>query len=150
MEVEVRDLSCENVRELMELEVKPSQRGFVETVPECLEDARIHKEYNPVGLYVKGAPVGFAMYGCFNLGKKNERVWFDRLLIDKEEQGKGFGRKSFEEVLGIIEDNYDCDRVYLSVYKENKLATGLYKEYGFDYTGELDINGELIMVREVS
>lgn len=145
MKLLIKEVEEDNLGELLQLKIKPSQKGFVEPIEECLEDAEEYPEYCPVGLYIEDEPIGFAMYGCFNENTTRERVWLDRLLIDKEEQGKGLGKKSFETLIDLLEDEYHCNKIYLSVFEDNKLAIDLYKKFGFQYTGEIDINGEKIM-----
>ena len=41
---------------------------------------------------------------------------------------------------------YPNKDIYLSVFKGNDVAAGLYKEFGFRFNGEKDIHGEDVMV----
>lgn len=89
--------------------------------------------------------IGFAMYGEI-AEPKGTRVWFDRFLIDKNHQGKGYAKPVFELILNKIKSLYTNKDIYLSVYEDNEHAIKLYKSFGFVFTGKLDINGEKIML----
>lgn len=74
------------------------------------------------------------------------RVWFDRFLIDRKYQGKGYGLPAVKAVLHTIQSQYPDWDIYLSVYEDNKTATALYLKLGFEFNGESDINGEKVMM----
>ena len=142
--MEIREITFENRQEAKSLCVHDFQRGFIETVEECLQEADVCKDWRPIGLYVENQMVGFAMYGKIQ-EEKYTRVWFDRLLIDASYQSKGYGKQAFKLVLKRILDEYPNEDIYLSVYKENIQAMCLYQKYGFECTGEKDTKGEQIM-----
>lgn len=146
--IDIRSIAPENKQDIMSLRIKPSQNGMVESVQECLSDTIQHPEYQPVALYYDDSCVGFAMYGEFSQSDHKE-VWLDRLLIDKHYQGKGLGRESLNALMDRLEDQYDCDTIYLSVYSSNAAAIRLYETSGFRFNGERDINGELVMTRNM-
>lgn len=131
-----------------QLSLKKSQDGFVEPVSVCLKEADDNEAWRPVCIYEGKVMIGFAMYGLWETGTKNERVWFDRFLIDGVFQGRGFGRRAFKLVMDTIINKYQCRRMYLSVYENNKTAIALYESFGFKFNGELDGHGELVMVWE--
>ena len=91
--------------------------------------------------------IGFSMYGYMR-SEKQPRVWFDRLLIDAHYQNKGYGRKTVEEMLKRIHQEFPCKDIYISAYEDNPVAISLYQSFGVHMNGELDINGEKIMVLE--
>ena len=70
----------------------------------------------------------------------------DRFLIDASFQGKGYGSAAFPLLLERIKEEYQCSEIYLSVFKDNKLAISIYEKNGFRFNGEKDIKGEDIMV----
>lgn len=146
MTTEIREITPENRNTVLALRVGHGQEGFVETVEQCLRDAEECQHYHPVAIYVDGAPVGFAMYGYFPK-EGGGRVWMDRLLIDARFQGRGYGRSALEQLLEFLTDRFGCEEIYLSIYPENTRALKLYREYGFEFNGELDFHGEQVMVR---
>jgi len=56
------------------------------------------------------------------------------ITVRKEDQGKGYGRQLFEELLRET-GKVGCKTVYLEVRKSNAAARGLYKSTGFEDFG---------------
>lgn len=134
-----------NRSEVLKLSIKEEQAGFVESVAQCLKEARQSAVWRPVGIYDSGRLIGFAMYCLWKEDLPHGRVWLDRFLIDRREQGKGYGTVVLPILMEHILSQYRCSRLYLSVVPENKPAIRLYQKFGFRFTGESDWNGELVM-----
>lgn len=145
---EICEITVNNKQQALQLKVAPNQQGYVETVAECLSEAREDTRYVPVGLYDNDTMVGFAMYGRF-VENDEERIWFDRYLIDEHFQGRGYGKYFMKQVLDFLTTKYHCHSIYLSVYDDNIFAIQLYEKMGFHFNGELDVHGEKVMVREL-
>jgi len=147
--ITIHDVTHENYKEILKLKISEEQKGFIETPYECLVEAAECKLYKPVGLHVDETLAGFAMYGCFPEEGQQERVWIDRFLIDEKYQGIGLGTSFMKAMIKKVEHQYGNQPIYLSVYADNKAAIHLYKKLGFSFTDELDINGELVMARQL-
>ncbi|MFD1206312.1 GNAT family N-acetyltransferase [Sporosarcina contaminans] len=145
MEWEICKVTSNNKEELLSLRVAEEQMQFIETIEESLLEAAQWKEFRPVGLYVDGVPVGFAMYVFLGDGKGGGNLWIDRLLIDENFQGRGYGRHFMELLIQRVLDEYGEQPIYLSVYPENTDAIRLYEKLGFVFIGEYDTKGEQIM-----
>ena len=65
--------------------------------------------------------------------------------MDHKYQSQGYGKQAFSLILEKIRQTYPGIDIYLSVYDENVRAISMYKKFGFEYTGELDTQGEKIM-----
>ena len=65
MEIKILPVTEQTREEITALRILPEQRGYVETVEECLEEAAHNARWNPVGIYADEKPAGFAMYGFF-------------------------------------------------------------------------------------
>lgn len=146
MRLHFEPVTKENETEVLKLKTAKGQEGFVETVEECLSESKESGRWRPVCIYDGKKMVGFAMYGYFREYLPFGRVWLDRLLIDENCQGMGYGKAALEGLLQRLYKEYKQEKIYLSVVKENKTAIRLYSEHGFQFTGELDINGEKVMV----
>ena len=48
-------------------------------------------------------------------------------------------------MLDYLGARFDSKYIYLSVYEENQAAIQLYESFGFEFTDEMDVNGEMIM-----
>lgn len=149
MSLRIVRVNSSNRKQAEALRVYPSQKDFIESVEECMQEADAILSWRPVCLYDGEVLVGFAMYGYIEEAAYN-RLWFDRLLIDYHYQGKGYGKEAFELVFTTIRKEYPTLNMYLSVYDENEIATKLYLSHGFVYTGEFDTKKERIMMYDAS
>ncbi|MBD7908090.1 GNAT family N-acetyltransferase [Sporosarcina gallistercoris] len=147
MNLEIHDVTATNYRDILELKVAQSQKEYIETPYECLEESVEWKQFKPVGLYADGELVGFSMYGFFKGEGHNGRLWIDRLLIDERFQGRGLGTAFMRKLIETVSKEYGEQPIYLSVYPENEGAVRLYEKLGFKFIEERDVNGEHIMVR---
>lgn len=148
MSVYFKDIDEHNREKVKSLSIKEEQSTFIETVEECLEEANQYKEWHPVAIYDYDEIVGFAMYGSFG---PNKHTWIDRILIDKQHQGKGFGKEAMKKLMGVVLEEYCVDTIYLSIVEENKVAYKLYTSLGFEDMNEIDPNnGELMFCYRVN
>ncbi|MGL5245186.1 MAG: GNAT family N-acetyltransferase [Sarcina sp.] len=150
MKLNIRKIDKNNYKEVVHLKVFKEQESFIETVKQCLKEAEIYSIWRAIGIYDEEKPVGFAMYGLFLDEGENGRVWLDRFLISKEEQNKGYGKSAVKLLINHLYSEYGYNEIYLSVYENNKKAINLYKGLGFRFNGEIDINGEKVMVINLS
>lgn len=146
MELHFEPITAVNRKQAEALDVLPEQNGYIESVKQCLAEADKRQSWRPVGIYDGDLLVGFAMYGFFWEYLPWGRVWLDRLLIDKKYQGRGYGRAAVLQLLERIRKEYKHKKVYLSVYTENTAAIHLYETLGFHFNGQLDTQGEKVMV----
>ncbi|MDB1924362.1 GNAT family N-acetyltransferase [Clostridium tertium] len=149
MKLVIKEINNKNYNEALSLKVKKGQEDFIETVEECLNEAKQIPLWRPVGIYNYNQIIGFAMYGLWENEGTYGRVWLDRFMIGDEFQGRGYGSESLKLILNRIYNEYNRNEIYLSIYENNDLATKMYEKLGFQFNGELDINGEKIMKLEV-
>lgn len=149
MNLKFKNIDSYNYNEAINLKVKESQEGFIETVSECLGEAKELSLWRPVGIYDNNEIIGFAMYGLWKNEDSLGRVWLDRFMIGENFQGNGYGKVSLQSIINKIAKEYKCSEIYLSIYENNTVAIDLYKKFGFEFNGELDRNGELVMKLEV-
>ncbi|MEG2194433.1 GNAT family N-acetyltransferase [Clostridium sp.] len=149
MKIKLKRVCKENYKEILDLHVGKGQEGFIETTEECLNEAKELSLWRPVGIYNDDILVGFAMYGLFKEEGEFGRVWLDRFMIGCDYQGKGYGRASLKVLISELYDEYNYNEIYLSIYDDNKNAIKLYEDTGFYFNGELDINGEKVMVKKI-
>ena len=142
MNLTIKSIDKNNYEEIKDLRVSDKQVNFIESVEDCLKESVENPEWKCVGIYDDDKAVGFAMYGFIS---SENRVWFDRFLISYKYQGMGYGEAGVRILLKYIFKLYGCEKIYLSVYNDNKAAIYLYNKVGFEFNGELYINGEDVM-----
>lgn len=113
---DIRVITSSNEKEVLSLSIAKDQRQFIESIPQCLQEAKEDTRFIPVCLYQNETPVGFAMYGKFE-----EEVWFDRFLIDERFQGKGLGKYFMEQLISFLEDEYPGHDLFVSLKKTHML-----------------------------
>ena len=149
MEIIFESINGINQDEAKSLRVAQGQEGFIETVGSCLAEADLNLLWQPVLVRIDTHAVAFAMYGLWKDEGSSGRVWLDRFLIDHKFQGKGYSSPILRALFLRIQHEFGYPDIFLSVYDTNTVAVSLYKKMGFDFTGELDINGEKVMVLSV-
>lgn len=147
MKIEFIPVSADNIAEIEQLTVKPDQSHFIETTKQCLSEAANDSRWHPAGIYIDKQLCGFTMYGCFTEDSGESQVWLDRFFIGSQYQGNGYASASLPLLIELLEKQYSCQTIYLSIIPGNHPAVSLYEKFGFTFNGETDCNGEQIMVR---
>ena len=109
-------------------------------------NAEIPGVARPFAIYADEKLVGFCMF-AFNPEEEDEddRYWLWRFMIDKSEQGKGYGQAALGEIIRYFKGN-GADRLFLSTEPENELGLHVYRKAGFRETGIID-DGEAVLMR---
>ena len=97
----------------------------------------------PFAIYADEKLVGFCMF-AFDPEEEDpdDRYWLWRFMIDKSEQGKGYGQAALAEIIKYFRDN-DADQLWLSTEPENECGVHVYHKAGFKETGDID-DGEAV------
>ncbi|ACA44021.1 GNAT family N-acetyltransferase [Clostridium botulinum] len=146
MNLHLEEVTIKNWRSIAALKVNENQQNFIESNAYSLAEWKFVPDFHPKAIYDNNKLIGFAMYGYF---EKETRLWLDRFMIDYKYQNKGYGKSSLELLISVMINEYKCNKIYLSTFKDNIGAIKLYEKFGFEFNGEFDENGELIMVLKV-
>ena len=151
--VHLEELNKYNVWDVIELTVKKEQESFIAGNEWSLVHAYVGNKTKgavyPFGIFDDDKAVGFLMiaydYGevCNDpdapeISQKNYFLW--RLMIDEEEQGKGYGKKAVKLALEFVKTfpHGKADYCWLCYDKNNEVARKLYLSMGFQEIGEQD------------
>ena len=149
----MEELNKYNVWDVIELTVKKEQESFIAGNEWSLVHAYVGNKTEgavyPFGIFDDDKAVGFLMiaydYGevCNDpdapeISQKNYFLW--RLMIDEEEQGKGYGKKAVKLALEFVKTfpHGKADYCWLCYDKNNEVARKLYLSMGFQEIGEQD------------
>jgi RimJ/RimL family protein N-acetyltransferase len=138
---------------VLALRVAPAQEPFVGTVAGALADAQEFPEAKPWyrAVYAGEVPVGFVMLS-WDVPPDPPRIigpWFLwKLLIDARHQGRGYGREVVRRVADTAAAN-GASELLTSCVPGADGPLGFYLRIGFTATGELDENGEVILVLDL-
>lgn len=147
---ELRPVSKDNWRELIELKVRDDQKGFVAPNVRSIAELQFGAEYQghwdlfAFGIYNGETPVGFAMYGL-NLPHPETQAFIIRLMVDERYQGKGYGRFAMEQMLDAFHADERIRAAAISYDPENEAARRLYASLGFVEPGVM-LEGEVLAV----
>ncbi|MGL4730619.1 MAG: GNAT family N-acetyltransferase [Clostridium sp.] len=146
MNVEIRKITRENWRAVEKLQVTKSQEDYIEPNSYSLAQSYFEPEWKSVALYCDGMLVGYAMHGT---DQTNGNVWIDRFMIDKNFQGKGYGKACMKKLIQYVKNFYKCKEIRLSTHFNNKFAQTFYKKFGFEINGEIDSNEQVMIIRHI-
>lgn len=147
--VSLREVTDDNRRAVLALAVAQDQERFVGTVAGALIDAEEIPEGKPWyrAIYAGDEPVGFIMLS-WNVTPDPPRIigpWFLwKIIIDKRQQGRGYGREAIRLVADVIRVN-EATELLTSCVPGDEGPELFYRRLGFSPTGELDEKGEIIL-----
>ena len=138
--VYLKEVTKENIDEILELSVRDDQKSFVSTTAESLAQAYAYKETAfPFAVYNDETMVGFIMMGYYE-AKNYYTLW--KFLIDKKYQHMGYGREALMLGISFMRDKFNIKEIYTGVAPGNSVAKGLYQSIGFEDTGLIEFNME--------
>lgn len=144
--ITIKPVTKENWEEALAISVKGSQKEFVPSVAESLAFAYIKpwdEELDPFALYSGDEMIGF-FYVSYTPGSKGN-YWIGGFQIDKQHQGKGYGRKALESIIAFIKESHpNCEVISLTIEEANKHARQLYEKVGFKSQNKANQYGEFI------
>ena len=91
----------------------------------------------------KGSPIGFVKWvqvpktvGPYHL--KQDATLIDAFMLDRDFQGKGYGKAAFKQVIAAIEADvrFVATRLLILCHVENKEAHAFFERFGFIKTGK--------------
>lgn len=144
MNIEIKQITKENIRECVRLEVSEDQKEFVARNIATIAWAYVDDTFTPYALYHHDTVVGVAAIEYIPENDLEDKHWIPRFMIGAEFQGKGYGKKAMEALINMISKHDDCERIRLSVVPENVGAIAFYEKVGFKMTEE-KVEDELVM-----
>ncbi len=135
-EAHLRRVNSENVSECVALQVADEQTQFVASNAKSLAQASVNSALVPLAIYDSAARgfefsppvpmVGFTVY------ELTAGVGFIlRLMVDKQHQGKGYGKAAMREVIRRLRLTPEVELIATSYKRGNAVAAHLYESLGF-------------------
>ena len=135
---ELKPITEDNFLDAFNLTLAPGQEAFVSHPIRSLAQAYVYRDQcQPFGIYAAGKMVGYVMV-IYDYDVPEYDIW--HMMIDRAEQGRGYGGDALDRVLEYIRTRPfgDSDRVALTCSKDNPVARRLYESRGFAPTGAED------------
>ncbi len=131
--VELREITKDNLEDVLSLKVSVTQSNFVSTTAHSLAQAYVYrKTAYPFAIYAGDTMVGFIMLGYYEV-KNQYTLW--KLLIDKRYQNKGYGKAALQLGINYLVSHFKVKEIFTGVRLENNVAKNLYQSFGFKETG---------------
>ncbi|MGB1205651.1 MAG: GNAT family N-acetyltransferase [Chitinophagales bacterium] len=141
--INFKEITKENLFSIIFLSVFEHQKDQVASNSVSIAEGHYDETAWFRGIFKDDVAVGFVMLE-FDNKNKEYGVW--RFMIDKNHQGKGYGKASMDLIKKVIKEKVpDIKEIYLSyVPKEKGGADEFYKKVGFEDTGKIS-DGEKVM-----
>ncbi len=140
VDVELKEVTKESWPEVMNLAFKLEQGGLVAPNFYRVREFKAEPTFVQLAIFHEENVVGFAMYG---LDPDDGKYWVYRLMIDVDQQRKGFGKAALIKLIDMMSELPDCDEIFVGYRPENFVAHALYMSAGFKRTGQM-LQGEYI------
>lgn len=148
MELKLKKIDKDNYEECISLKVFKEQEDFVAPNYWSLLEANYEDgERMPMGIYLDDKMIGFFMFSYYKTDKEYpvDAWWYERFMIDKKHQRKGYGRQSLYKSLDFAREKLGNIEFRISAEPENEVAINLYEKVGFKKTGET-AGGEVVLI----
>lgn len=139
--VSLREVTADTVRIICALEPRDDQRGFVAPNAVSIAQAYFNRAAEFRGVHAGETAVGFIMW---RPGEADDSCILWRFMIDKDEQGKGYGLAALQLWFGGLRAR-GIRSVRTSYVAGDAGPRGFYLAQGFADTGECLPNGEWLM-----
>ena len=131
--VELREVTRDNLREVVSLSVRPEQARFVASNAHSIAEAHFDPTAWFRAIYAADEAVGFVMLAMVPA----EGVYFIwRFMLDQHHQRKGYGRQAMELVVQHVRCQPNARRVLVSFKPGTDGPEEFYRKLGFSRTGE--------------
>ena len=149
--VSLRPIDEANRKAVEALRTSEAQERFVSTVVDSLADAR--EEVDARGLYWAiyddETPVGFVMISE-DVGSSEyipNFLW--KLLIDERYQRRGYGTATLDLIVERFRGRPGVDVLWTSAGRGEGSPIPFYERYGFEQTGEVVFDDEMLLRLEL-
>ena len=148
MKITLQAIDETNREAVIGLSVRKNQ-PFIANNQRSLEQAEETDEElpgvaRPFAVCADGRLVGFTMFAFDEeYEDPDSRYWLWRFMIDRNEQGKGYGQAALSEIIRYFREN-GADMILLSTKPENERALHVYHKFGFRETGGMN-NDEIVL-----
>jgi diamine N-acetyltransferase len=143
-EVTLREITKENLGDILRLKVAPHQEAFVASNAVSLAQAHFEPQLPWFrAIYADDTPVGFLMLED-DTEQQIHFLW--RFMIDERYQRRGYGQQALALLFAHVKTLPRGDAIYTSCVPAEGGPGPFYEQMGFVYTGEEE-EGELGMRR---
>lgn len=126
--VRLEELSSRNAAEVLDITVFDHQLDFAPSISSSIELASKYDDASCKVICFGEEVCGFALYG---IDDETGSWKIYRLIIDRQFQGKGIGKRALKKLLDILCDEHQAKEVLIVYTADNTIAHHLYGSCGF-------------------
>ena len=145
--VSLRPITDENREAVEALRVSPAQEQFVSSVADSLLEAAEEPDGRAIfwAVYADDMPVGFVMISdeVGSPGYVPHYLW--KLLVDERYQRQGFGTAVLDLIVEYFRGRPGVEEIWTSAGQGEGSPIPFYERYGFEQTGEIVFEDEVLL-----
>lgn len=138
--IRLEPIGASNRKAVLALELSQDQQDFLADNASSLKEAASDDDARPRAVVAGDRVVGFLMYDA---SEDDDEALIYRFMIDRRNQGQGYGRAALSALLQEIRALGHVRHVLVCYMPENEGARRLYQSAGFVDEG-VDEDGEMI------
>jgi diamine N-acetyltransferase len=144
--VSLRPIDGSNREAVEALRVSPAQEGFVSSVADSLLEAAEEPDGRALSwaVYADEMPVGFVMISDEVGGPEYIAHYLWKLLIDARHQRRGYGTATLELIVEYFRGR-GVEEMWTSAGQGDGSPIPFYERYGFERTGEVVFDDEVLL-----
>lgn len=145
--VSLRPVDAWDREAVLALRVAPAQERFVGGVAESLQDAVDEPDGRAIywAVYADETPVGFVMISDEIGGPGYIPQYLWRLLIDERFQRRGYGTATLDLIVEYFRGRPGVEEMWTSAGQGDGGPVTFYERYGFERTGEIVFDDEILL-----
>jgi GNAT superfamily N-acetyltransferase len=149
--ISLRPIDEANREAVEALDVSPEQQRFVSTAADSIREAA----HEPNGralywaIYADETPVGFVMISDDVGGPGYFPQYLWKLFIDMRHQGRGYGTATLDLIVDYFRRRPEVKIMRTSCGQGEGGPLGFYERYGFEQTGEIVFDNEILLQYEL-
>ena len=132
--INLREITSKNLKSIIDLNVKEDQKDYVALNSVSIAQGHYSKSAWFKGIFYDDRPVGFVM---LDLIEEENKCFLWRFMIDREYQGKGFGKIALTQVIDFVRSLNSYTYIATSYVPAENSAGGFYKNFGFIESEEI-------------
>lgn len=132
--INLRGITSKNLKSIIDLNVKEDLKDYVALNSVSIAQGHYSKSAWFKGIFYDDRPVGFVM---LDLIEEENKCFLWRFMIDREYQGKGFGKIALTQVIDFVRSLNLYTYIATSYVPAENGAGGFYKNFGFIESEEI-------------
>jgi diamine N-acetyltransferase len=145
--VHLRAIDESNRDAIESLEVSPEQQRFVSNAADSIAEAAREPDGRAVywAIYADETPVGFVMVSDEVGGRGYFPQYLWKLFVDQRYQGRGYGTATLDLIAEYFRRRPEIEIMRTSCGQGEGSPLGFYERYGFEQTGEIVFDNEILL-----